>query len=159
MVSMDSVQFNHSVVSDFLQPHELQHARRSCLSRPPGVHPNSCPVELVMPSSHLILCHSLLLLPPIPPSIMVSSNESTLHMRWPKYWSSASTSVPPMNTQDWSHLGWTGWISLQPKGFSRVFSNITVQKHQFFSTQLSSQSNSLIHTWLLEKPWPWLVGP
>ena len=64
----------------------------------------------------------------------------------------ASTSVLPMNTQDWSPLGWTGWISLQSKGLSRVFSNITVQKHQFFSTQLSSPSNSHIHTWLLEKP-------
>ena len=64
---------------------------------------------------------------------------------------SASTSVLPMHTQDWSPLGWTGWISLQSKGFSRVFSNTTVQKHQFFSAQLSSQSNSHIHTWLLEK--------
>ena len=65
---------------------------------------------------------------------------------------SASTSVLPMNTQDWSPLGWTGWISLQSKGLSRVFSNTTVQKHQFFSAQLSSQSNSHIHTWQLEKP-------
>ena len=65
---------------------------------------------------------------------------------------SASASVLPMNTQDWSPLGWTGWTSLQSKGFWRVFSNTTVQKHQFFSTQLSSQSNSHIHTWPLEKP-------
>ena len=65
---------------------------------------------------------------------------------------SASTSVLPMNTQDWSPLGWPGWISLQSKGFSRVFSNTTVQKHQFFGAQLSSQSNSHIHTWPLEKP-------
>ena len=65
---------------------------------------------------------------------------------------SASTSVPPMNTQGWSSLGWTGWIFLQSKGLSRVFSNTTVQKHQFFSTQLSSQSNSHIQTWPLEKP-------
>ena len=72
---------------------------------------------------------------------------------------SASTSVRPMNTQDWSALGWTGWISLQSKGISRVFSNTTVQKHQFFGTQLSSQYNSHIHTWLLEKPQPWLDGP
>ena len=92
-------------------------------------------IELMMPSSHLILCHPLLLLPPIPPSIRVFSNESTLHMRWPKYWSSASTSVLPMNNQDWSALGWTGWISLQSKGLSRVFSNTTVQKHQFFGAQ------------------------
>ena len=72
---------------------------------------------------------------------------------------SASASVLPMNTQDWSLLGWTGWISLQSKGLSRVFSNTTVQKHQFFSTQLSSQSNSHIHTWPMEKPYPWLDGP
>ena len=72
---------------------------------------------------------------------------------------SALASVLPKNTQDWCLLGWTGWISLQSKGHSRVFSNITVQKHQFFSTQLSSQSNSHIHTWPLEKSWPWLDGP
>ena len=105
-------------------------------------------IESVMPSSHLILCRPLLLLPPIPPSIRVFSNESTLRMRWPKY----SPSVLPMNTQDWSPLGWTGWTSLQSKGLSRVFSKTTVQKHPFFSTQLSSQSNSHIHTWPLEKP-------
>ena len=109
-------------------------------------------IESVNPSSHLILCHPLLLLPSIPPSIRVFSNESTLHMRWPKYWISASASVLPMNTQDWSPLEWTGWISLQSKGLSRVFSYTTVQKHQFFSAQFSSQSNSYIHTWPLEKP-------
>ena len=78
-------------------------------------------IESLMPSSHLILCRPLLLLPPIPLSIRVFSNESTLHMRWPRV--SASASVLPMNTQDWSPLGWTGWISLQSKGLSRVFSN------------------------------------
>ena len=109
-------------------------------------------IESVMPSNHLILCHPLLLLPSIFPSIRVFSNESALHIRWPKYWSFISTSVLPMNTQDWSPLGWTGWISLQSKGLSRVFSNTTVQKLQFFSTQLSSQSNFHIHTWPLEKP-------
>ena len=108
-------------------------------------------VHWVMPSSHLI-CRPLLLLPPIPPSIRVFSNDSTLLMRWQKYWISASTSVLSMNIQDWSPLGWTGWIFLQSKGLSRVFSNTTVQKHQFFSAQLSSQSNSHIHMWLLEKP-------
>ena len=72
---------------------------------------------------------------------------------------SASTSVLPRNTQDWSPLGWTGWISWQSKGLSRVFSNTTVQKHQFFNAQLSLQSNSHIHTWLLEKPWFWLDRP
>ena len=110
------------------------------------------PIESVMPSNHLILCRLLLLLPPIPPSIRVFSNESTLSIRWPKYWSFSFRSVLPVNTQDWSPSGWTGWISLQSKGLSRVFSNTTVQKHQFFSTQLSSQSNSHIHTWPLEKP-------
>ena len=107
-------------------------------------------IESVMPSSHLILCRPLLLWPPSPPSIRVFSNESTLRVRWPKYWS-FSFSIRTMNTQDWSPLERTGWISLQSKGLSRVFSNTTVQKHQFFSTQLSSQSNSHIHTWPLEK--------
>ena len=109
-------------------------------------------IKSVMPPSHLILCHSLLLLPPIPPSIRVFSIESALHMRWPKYWS-LSLSISPSNEHPGPiSLGWTGWISLQSKGLSRVFSNTTVQKHQFFGTQLSSQSNSHIHTWLLGKP-------
>ena len=99
--------------------------------------PKLMPIESVMPSNHLILCHPLLLLSSIFPSIRVFSNDSVLHIRWPKYWSSASASVLPMNTQDWSHLGWTGWLSLQSKGLSRVFSNTTVQKHQFFSAQLT----------------------
>ena len=111
-------------------------------------------IESVTPSSHLILCRHLLLLPPIPPSIRVFSNESTLCMRWPKYWS-FSFSISPSN----EHPGWTGWISLQSKGLSRVFSNTTVQKHQFSTAQLSSQSNSHIHTWPLGKPQPWLDGP
>ena len=85
-----------------------------------------------------------LLLPPIPPSIRVFSNESTLCMRWPKYWGFALASVLPMNTQDWFPLGWTGWISLQFKGLSRVFSDTTVQKHQFFGAQgLQLTLNSL----------------
>ena len=116
-------------------------------------------IELVMPSSHLILCCPLLLLPPIPPSIRVFSNKSTLRVRWPKYWS-FSLSISPSNEHpglvsfrmDWSLLGWTGWTSLQSKGLARVFSSTTVQKHQFFGTQLSSQSNSYIYTWPLEKP-------
>ena len=99
--------------------------------------------------SHPLLFPSLL--PPIPLSIRVFSNESTLCMRWPKYWSFASASVLPMNTQGWSPLGWTGWISLQSKGLSRVLQHHS-SKHQFFSAQLSSQSNSHIHTWLLGKP-------
>ena len=109
-------------------------------------------IESVMPSNYYILCCPLLLLPSVFPSIRVYSNESVLHIRWPKYGVSASASVLPMNVQDRFPLGWTSWVFLQCKGLSRVFSNTTVQKHQFFSAQLSSQSNSHIHTWLLEKP-------
>ena len=108
--------------------------------------------ESVMPSSHLILCRPLLLLPSIPPSIRVFSNESTLPMRWPKYWSFSFSIIPSKEIPGWSPLEWTGWISWQSKGLSRVFSNTTVQTHQFFSAQLSSQSNSHIHTWPQEKP-------
>ena len=114
--------------------------------------PKPMSIESVMPSKHLILCCPLLLLPSIFASIRVFSNESTLRIRWPKYWSFRFNTVLPVNTQDWSPLGWTGWISLQSKRLSRVFSNTTIQKYQFFSTQLSSQSNSHIHTWPLEKP-------
>ena len=92
-------------------------------------------IEVVMPSNHLILCHPLLLLPSLFPSIRVFSNESALLIRWPKYWSFSLTPVLPMNTQDWSPLGWTGWNSSQSKGLSRVFSNTTVQKHQYCSTK------------------------
>ena len=143
------VQFSHSVVSDSLQPHESQHARPPCPSPTPGVHSESQSIESVMPSSYLILCHPLLLLPPIPPSIRVFCNKSTLHMRWPKYWSFSFSIIP---SQGWSPSEWTGWTSLQSKGLSRVFSNTTVQKHQFFGAQPSSQSNSHIHTWPQEKP-------
>ena len=94
--------------------------------------PKLMSIESVMPSNHPILCCPLLLLPSISPNIRVFSNESALHIRWPNTGVSASTSVLPMNIQDWSPLGWTGWISLQSKGLSRVFSNPTVQKHQFF---------------------------
>ena len=97
-------------------------------------------IESVMPSSHLILCHPLLLLPSIFPSIRVFSNESALPIRWPKYWS-FNFSISPFNEysglMDWFPLGWTGWISLQSKGLARVFSNTTVQKHQFFGAQHS----------------------
>ena len=146
-----SGQFTRSVVSDFLRPHELQHAKPPCLSPTPGVHSNMSS-ESVLPSSHLILCHPLLLLPPIPPSIRVFSMSQLFTWGGQSIGVSASASVLPVNTQDWSPLGWTGWISLQSKGLSRVFSNITVQKHQFFGAQLSSQSNFYIHTWPLEKP-------
>ena len=103
-------------------------------------------------SSHLILCRPLLLLPPIPPSIRVFSNESALLKRWPKYCSFSFSIIPSKKSQGWSPSEWTGWITLQSKGLSRVFSNTTVQKHQFFGTQPSSQSNSHIHTWPQEKP-------
>ena len=110
-------------------------------------------ITSVMPSSHLILCRPLLLLPPVPPSIRVFSNESTLRMRWPKYWS-FSLSISPSN----EHLGlvsfrmdWLDLLAVQGDSCKNL-SNTTVQKHQFFGTQLSSQSNSHIHTWPLEKP-------
>ena len=98
-------------------------------------------IESVMPSKHLILCYLLLLLS-IFPNIGVFSSKSILCIRWPNTGVSASESVLPMNIQDWSPLEWTGWISLQSKGFSRVLFSTTDQKHQFFSAQLSSQSNS-----------------
>ena len=107
-------------------------------------------IKSVMPSSHLAFCRPLLVLPSIFPSIRIFSNESTLHIRCQSI--EASASVLPMNIQDWFPLGLTGWISLQSKGLSRVFSNTTVQKHQFLGTYLSSQSNSHFHTWPLEKP-------
>ena len=120
-------------------------ARHFCPPLYPEVCSNSCPLSWLL-SVHLFLCLPLLLLPSIFPSIRVFSNESALRIRWSKYWS-FSFSISPSN----EHPGlisfrWIGWISLQSKGLSRVFSNTTVQKHQFFSTQLSSQSNSHIHT-------------
>ena len=108
-------------------------------------------IESVMPSSHLILGRPLLLLPPIPPSIRVFSNESTLHMRWPKYWSFSFSIITSKVIPGLISFKWTGWISLQSKGLSRVFSNTTVQKIEFFSAQLSLQSNFYLHTWSLEK--------
>ena len=98
-------------------------------------------IESVMPSSHLVLCCPLLLLASIFPSIRVISNELALWIRWPKCWTSTKASVLPMNIQDWFPLGLTGLISLLSKGLSRVFSNTTVQKHQFFGTQPSLWSN------------------
>ena len=92
--------------------------------------PKPMSIESVMPSNHLILCHPLIFLPSIFPIIRVFSNETAFHIRWPKYWSFRFNISLPMNIQDWFPLGWTGRISLQSKGLSRVFSNTTVQKHQ-----------------------------
>ena len=104
-----------------------------------------------MPSSHLILGRPLLLLPPIPPSIRVSSNELTLHKRWPKYWSVSFSIIPSKEIPGLISFRMDWWMSLQSKGLSRVFSNTTLQKHQFFCAQLSSQCNSHIHTCPLGK--------
>ena len=109
-------------------------------------------IESVMPSSHLILCHPLLLLPPIPPSIRVFSMSQLFAWGGQSTAVSALASFLPKKSLGWSPSEWTGWISLQSKGLSSVFSNTTVQKHQFFGTQPSSQSNSHIHTWPREKP-------
>ena len=103
-------------------------------------------IKSVMPSNPLIICHPLLLLPSIFPSIQVFFNDQFFTSGGQCNGATASASVLPMNIQDWFPLGWTGWISLQSKGLSRVFSNTTVQKHQFLGAQLSSQSNSHIHT-------------
>ena len=154
-----SVQFSHSVVSDSLRPHGLQHARLPCASPTPGACSNSCPSsQWCHPtiSSSVVTFFSCLQSFPASGSFPVSqffaSGGQSIGV-------SASASVLPMNIEDWFPLGLTDWISLQSKGLSRIFSNTTVQKHQFFSTQLSSWSNSHIHTWLLEKPKLWLDGP
>ena len=146
------VQFSRSVVSNSLRPHDVQHARPPCPSPTPGVHSNSCP------SSRW--CHPAISSSVIPFSSWPQSLPASESFPVSQFFAScgqnigvsASTSVLPRNTQDRFPLGWTGWISLQSKGLSRVFSNTTVQKHQFFGAQLSSQSYSHIPTWLLEKP-------
>ena len=132
-----SVQFSRSVMSDSLWPHGLQHARPSCPSPPPGAQPNPCQLSQwyhATISSSVVPFFSHLQSFPTSGSFQMSQffTSGGQSIRVP-----ASMSVLPMNTQDWSTLGWTGWISLQSKGLSRVFSNTTVQKHQFFSTQLS----------------------
>ena len=149
---LSSVQFSPSVVSDYLRPHESQHARPPCPSPTPGVYPNPYPLSR--------WCHPAISSSVIPfsscPQSFPASGSFTMSQLFA--WGgqsigvSASTSALPMNTQDWSPLAWTGWIFLQFKGLSRVFSNNTIQKHQFFGTQLSLWSNSHIYTWLLEKP-------
>ena len=150
--------FSRSVMSDSLQSIRLQHARLPCPSLSQSLV-KLMSIESVMPSNYLILCHPLLVLPSVFPSIRVFSTESVLHIWCPNSGTSASASVIPMNIQGWFPLELTGLISLQSKGLSRVFSNITVQKHQFFGTQTSLWSNSHIHTWLLEKPYLWLYRP
>ena len=147
--SISSVQY--SVVSDSLRPHESQHARPPCPSVTPGVHSDS------RPSSQW--CH-----PAISPSVIPFScpqflpASESFPMSQLFAWGGQSTGVSalasflPEKSQGWSPSEWTGWISLQSKGLSGVFSDITVQKHQFFGAQLSSRSNSHIHTWPQEKP-------
>ena len=147
-----SVWISHSVMSDSLRPHESQHARPPCPSPTPGAHSDSCP------SSQW--CHPAISSSVVPfsscPQFLPASDSFPMSQLFTSGGQSigvsALASVLPKNTQDWSLLGWTGWSSLQSKGLSRVFSNTTVQKPQFFSAQLSSQSNSHIHTWPLEKP-------
>ena len=148
----DSVQFSHSVMSAYLRPHEPQHARPPCPSPTPGVHPNPRPLSQWCP---LTISFSVVPFSSCPQSFPASGSFKMSQL-FPSGGQSigvsASKSVLSMNTQDWSPLGWTGWISLQSKGLSRVFSNNTVQRHQFFGAQLSLWSNSHIHTWPLEKP-------
>ena len=144
-------QFSHSVVSDSLWPHESQHMRPPCPSPTPGVYPNSCPSSR-WPTRHFILCLPLLLLPSVFPSIKVFPMSQLFAWGGQSIKVSASASVLPRKSQGWSPLEWTGWISLQFKRLSRVFSNITVQTYQFFGAQPSSQFNSHIYTRPLEKP-------
>ena len=132
-----SVQFSHSVISDSLRPYGLQHARPPCPSPTPGVYSESCPLSR--------WCHPTISSSVVPFSSCPQSFPASGSFQMSQLFTSgdqsirvsASTSVLPMNTQDWSPLGWTGWISLLSKGLSRVFSNTIVQKHQFFCTQLS----------------------
>ena len=146
------VEFSCSVVSESLRPHELQHAKPPYPSPIPGVHSNSRPSSRWCQPA---ISSSVIPFSSCPQSLPASESFPVSQLF---AWGGQSTGVSalasflPKNTQDWSPLEWTGWISLQFKGLSRVFSNITVQKHQFFSAQLSSQSNSHIHTWPQEKP-------
>ena len=137
LIKRQSVQFSLSVVSDSLWPHRLQQVRPPCPSPTPGVHPNSCPLSR--------WCHPTISPSVVPFSSCPQSFPASASFQMSELFASggqsigvsASTSVVPMNIQDCSPLGWTGWISLQSKGLSKVFSNTTVQKHQFFSAQLS----------------------
>ena len=147
-----SVQFSRSVMSDSLRPHELQRARPPCPSPTPGVYLYSSPLSKWC---HTTISSSVVPFFSCPQSLPASE---TFPMSQLFAWGGQSTGVSalasflPKNTQGWSPSEWTGWISLQSKGFSTVFSNTLVQKHQFFKAHLSSQSNSHIHTWPLEKP-------
>ena len=137
--------FSHSVMSDSLGPHGLQHARLPC----PSPSPRACSlmsIKLVMPSNHLILCHPLLLLPSVFPNISIFSNESVLHIRWPKYWNFSFSISPSNEYSELISFGIDCWISLKSKGLSRIFSNTTVKKHQFFGAQPSLWLNSYIST-------------
>ena len=152
-LQFSSVQFSHSVVFDSATPWTA--ARQASLSIINSWSSHKLrSIESVMPSSHLILCHPLLLLPPIPPSIRVFSNESTLHIRWPKYWSFSFSIIPSKESQGWSPSEWTGWISLQSKGLSRVFSQhhsskaSILQCSAIFMIQLS---NPHMTTYAMEK--------
>ena len=133
-----SVQFSHSVMSDPLRPHEPQHTRPPCPSPTPGVHPNPCPFSWWY---HPTISSSVVPFSSCPQSFPGSGSFQMSQLfasGGQSFGASASTSVLPMNTQDWSPLGWTGWVFSQFKGLSRVFSNTTIQKHQFFLAQLSS---------------------
>ena len=148
---LSSVQFSHSVVSNSLWPHGLQHARPPCPSPTPGVYSNSHPLSR--------WCHPTISSCVIPFSSRLQSFSASGSFQVSQFFASggqgtgvsASASVLPMNIQDWFPLGWTGWNSLLSKGLWRVFSNTAVQKHQFLGAQLSLESSSHIHTWLLEK--------
>ena len=133
-------------MSDSLRPHELQHAKPPYPSPTPGVHSDSTSIKSVMPSSHLILCCPLLLLLPIPPSIRVFSNESVLCMRWPKYWSFSFSIIPSKKHPGLISFRMDSLDLLAVQGTLKSLFQHQVQKHQFFSTQPSSQSNSHIHT-------------
>ena len=151
-IKFSSGQFSRSVVSNSQQPHKPQDSRPPCPSPTPRVYPNPC---LLSRWCHPTISSSVMPFSSCPQSFPASGSFPMSQLFTLGDWSvrvSASASVLPMNTQNWSPLRWTGWISLQSKGLSIVFSNTTDQKHQFFSGQLSSRTNSHIHTWPLEKP-------
>ena len=144
-IILSSVQFSRSVMCDSFRPHELQHTRPPCPSPAPEVYSNSCPSSWWC---HSTISSSVVLFSSCPQSLPASGSfpmSQLFTSGGQNIAISASASVLPMNIQDWSPLWWTGWISLQSKGLSRVFSNTTVQKHQFFGTQLSSQCNFRAH--------------